>query len=197
MGIHLAPVSAGYHGRRRIIRRGGQRFTANSSRVCAFLVICLVGFCSPGLLAKTNPRGTTSIQIGGGHVEIEYGRPSLHGRDVLKLIEPGQLWRLGADAPTTLESSTDLNFGGTRISRGKHILLVRYSEPGVWSLVISKAPAIQYEPASRLAETLLRFERVTQSTEVLSIHLSKRRGKGEIAIAWGRYRLKGEFAPVR
>lgn len=165
--------------------------------ICSFVIVCALGFCATALPAETNPRGATSAQIGSARVEVKYGRPSLHGRDVLKLIEPGQLWRLGADAPATLESSTDLNFGGAHVPRGKHILLVRYIEPGVWSLVISKAPAIQYEPASRLAEALLRSERVTQSTEVLSIHLSDQHGKGEIAIAWGPYRLSGEFAPVR
>lgn len=177
--------------KRSIARRGGV------PKVRAFLIIGLLVFCAPGLPAQSNPRGTTSVRIGSARVEIEYGRPSLRGRDVLKLIQPGQLWRLGADAPTTLESNTDLDVGGMRVPRGKHILLVRNIEPGVWSLVVSKEPAIQYVPNARLAEVLLRFERVRDPAEELSIRLSNQHGKGEIVITWGSYRLSGEFAPVK
>lgn len=177
--------------KRSIARRGGV------PKIHTVLILCLLVFCAPGSWAAANPRATASARIGSARVEIQYGRPSLHGRDVLKLIAPGQLWRLGADAPTTLESNTDLDVGGMRVPRGKHILLVRYIEPGVWSLVVSKEPAIQYVPSARLAEVLLRFERVRDPAEELSIHLSEQHGKGEIVITWGSYRLSGEFAPVK
>ena len=37
---------------------------------------------SPILHAQVNPRGETTLELDGGTVTIEYGRPSLKGRDI-------------------------------------------------------------------------------------------------------------------
>jgi Protein of unknown function (DUF2911) len=147
--------------------------------------------------AKENPRGTAQAYFAGRPVLVEYGRPSLQGRNVLTLIEPGQLWRLGADAPTTIQSQRDLEFGEVRVPKGKHILIVRYIEPGLWSLVVSTDPAIDYSPSSRIAEVPMRFEQGQSPVQELAIHLSNRKGKGAIEIVWGAYRLSTQFAPAR
>jgi Protein of unknown function (DUF2911) len=159
-------------------------------------------FCAMGIFvvagwAKENPRATVRASFAGTAVLVEYGRPSLQGRDVLNLIEPGQLWRLGADAPTTIESHRALEFGGVRVPEGKHILIVRYIGPGLWSLVFSAAPAIDYAPSARIAEVLMRFERGQNPVQQLAIQLSNRKGKGTIEIAWGAYCLSAQFVPVR
>jgi Protein of unknown function (DUF2911) len=158
---------------------------------------CAMGILAVGGWAKENPRETVRASFAGRPVLVEYGRPSLQGRDVLTLIEPGQLWRLGADAPTTVESQRDLEFGDVRVPKGKHILIVRCIEPGVWSLVVSAAPASNYSPSSRIAEVLMRFGQGQSQVEELAIHLSNSNGKGSIEIAWGPYRLSGQFVPAR
>ena len=147
--------------------------------------------------ARRSPRETVRARVAGCSISIEYGRPPLLGRDALKLIEPGQLWRLGADAPTTIDSSQALAFGGVRVPRGKHILLVRYIAPGVWSLVVSGAPAIDYAPDARLAEVLMHFEHLQNPVQQLNIHLSRQNKKGAIEIAWGTYRLSAQFVTAR
>jgi Protein of unknown function (DUF2911) len=147
--------------------------------------------------ATNNPRQTVRAQFRGGAVRIEYGRPSLRGRDVLNLIEPGQLWRLGADAPTTIEANTDLNFGGVRVPKGKHVLIVRFIQPGYWSLVFSTSPAIDYAPSARITEVLMRFEHSLHPVQELEIHLSSEKGHGAIEIAWGAYCLLARFVPAQ
>src|SRR2546428_8962132 len=74
-------------------------------------------------LAHGNDHGKVSSAISGAKVSIEYNRPLLKGRDIMKMLHPGQLWRIGADDPTTLENDKDLDFGGIPLSKGKHILL--------------------------------------------------------------------------
>ena len=77
------------------------------------------------LLAQGNSRGEASATIGSAHVSIDYGRPMLKGRDPLSMIKPGQVWRLGANTPTTIDTDQDLLFGATRVPKGKHILLAQ------------------------------------------------------------------------
>jgi hypothetical protein len=148
-------------------------------------------------VAHGNDRGKATLVIGNAKVSIDYGRPTLRGRDLMKMIHPGGVWRIGADAPTTLESNVDLDFGGTRVSKGRHILIARFIEPGKWSLVISSKPASQYEPDAKLAEVPLQLEQDKDPVEELSIHLSDKGDRGVIEIAWGTRRLLAGFAPAK
>jgi hypothetical protein len=147
--------------------------------------------------AHGNESGSAKATIGRAAVTIDYRRPALKGRDLMKMIHPGDLWRLGADAPTTIESSADLDFGGTRVSKGKHVLLARYLEPGKWTLVVSSKDRLHYEPSAKLAEVPLDVHSGQDPVEQLKIDLSNQKGKGVIEIAWGAYRLAGSFEPAK
>lgn len=147
--------------------------------------------------AHGNERGQAKATIDKAQVTIDYGRPTLKGRDMLKKIEPGSLWRIGSDDPTTLESNADLDFGGTRISKGKHILLARLAEPGKWTLVVSSKSAMEYDPSAKLAEVPMEFSESKDPVEELTIQLSNSDGRGLIEIAWGTARLTASFAVVK
>ncbi len=160
----------------------------------ATTVAMLIG-ASPGSLAHGNDRGEAKATISGATVRIEYGRPALKGRDMMKTIHPGQLWRIGADDPTTLDSNTDLDFAGTRVPKGKHVLLARLIEPGKWSLVFSTKSAHDYEPSAKVAEVPLEFREEKDSVEEVTIRVSSKSGSGTIEISWGTSRLSASFTP--
>jgi len=147
--------------------------------------------------AHGNEHGEAKATIGNAKVTISYNRPALKGRDLTKMIQPGDLWRLGADIPTTIESDADLDFGGTRVPQGKHILLARYVEPGKWTLVVSSKDRFHYEPSARIAEEPMEFENGKDPTDALTIQLSNKGGRGVIEIAWGTLRLVGAFVPAK
>jgi Protein of unknown function (DUF2911) len=143
-----------------------------------------------------NDQGKTEATIGKAKVSIEYGRPMLKDRDINKMIQPGQMWRIGADIPTVIESDADLNFGGIRVPKGKHVLLARLVTPGQWSLVVSSAAINHYEPSSKLAEVPLKLEQEKDPVNELTIRLSNEGGQGVIEISWGTARLLGSFEPA-
>ena len=147
-------------------------------------------------LAQGSERGTVRANISGAHVSIDYGRPALRGRDMLKQIQPGQVWRLGASAPTTLESDKPLIFGGITVPQGKHILLAHLVEPGKWTLVFSSKSAFQYEPSAKIAEVPLDFHEASDSAELVTITLTDKDGMGVLEIAWGKMRLSASFKPT-
>lgn len=148
-------------------------------------------------LAHGNERGTAKATLGSAAVTIDYGRPMLKGRDLMKMIQPGSVWRIGADAPTTIDSDADLNFGGTRVPKGKHILLAHYMGPGKWSLIVSSKPASQYEPGAKLAEVPMDVQEGKDPVEETTIQLSAKDGEGVIEIAWGSARLTGSFSVAK
>ena len=150
---------------------------------------------NPGI-AHGAERGSAKATINGAHITIDYGRPVLRGRDMLGQLKPGQVWRIGADSPTTLESDKDLNFGGTVVPKGKHILLAKLVEPGKWTLVFSNKSVFEYEESAKIAEVPLAFEDASTSDEMVTIKLTEEGGAGMIEIAWGKMRLTSSFKPA-
>lgn len=146
------------------------------------------------LLAQGGNRGEASATIGSAHVSIDYGRPMLKGRDPLSMLQPGQVWRLGANTPTTIESDHDLLFGNTRVPKGKHILLAQLTEPGKWALLVSSKPWDAYDPAAKIAETPIKMENGKATVEQMTIKLSSRGNNGDLEVAWGTSRLAATFS---
>ena len=141
-------------------------------------------------------RGSVKLTINGAHITIDYGRPMLKGRDMLGQLKPGQVWRIGADSPTTLESDKDLDFGGTVVPKGKHILLAKLVEPGKWTLVFSSKSVFQFEASAKIAEVPLTFEEANDSDEMVTLKLTDQGGSGVLEIAWGKMRLTASFKPA-
>src|SRR5215831_10143983 len=130
--IHISTI------RRRIVM-------LNSKHVSVTRAAGILALLAVNAIAHGNERGTAKATIGSAAVTIDYGRPMLKGRDLMKMIQPDSVWRIGSDAPTTIESDADLDFGGTRVPKGKHILLAHYLGAGKWSLVVSSKPASQFD----------------------------------------------------
>jgi membrane fusion protein, copper/silver efflux system len=147
--------------------------------------------------AHGNEHGEAKATIGGAKVSISFNSPSLKGRDLKAMIHPGDLWRLGADIPTTIESDADLDFGGTRVPKGKHVLLARLVQPGEWTLVVSSKDRMHYEPSAKLAEVPMEVQDAKDPVEAMSIQLTNKAGRGVIEISWGTQHLIASFTPAK
>ena len=167
----------------------------NSRKVVTVIITAVaLGLTSLPSMAHGQERGTTKATVGKAHVSIEYGRPELKGRDMLTKMQPGAVWRIGANEATTLTTDADLDFAGKRLAQGKHILIARLAEAGKWSLAASSKGAFQFEASAVLAEIPLTLTTAKDSVEQLTITLGAQGDKGTIEIAWGTSRLSGSFA---
>jgi hypothetical protein len=163
----------------------------------ALAVISLLALGAVTGWAQATDRGEAKATIGKANVSVDYGRPLLKGRDMLKMLPVGGVWRIGADAPTTINSDADLDFGGVRVPKGSHILLARLAEPGKWSLVVSSKGAFQYEPSAKLAEVPMELREGKDPVEELTLTLTSKDGRGNLEIAWGAARLIASFGVAK
>lgn len=131
------------------------------------------------------PRGEAKLKLAGKSIEIDYGRPSLKGRDMVGQLQPDQPWRLGADADTTLKTATDLSFGGVTVPKGTYVLSVKKTADGKWALIATGDKTVEVP----LAETKL-----ASSVEMLTIELTGKGSEGQFLTKWQTLQLTAPFS---
>ena len=150
-------------------------------------VIAIAALCCIQAVAQGGARGQSDLTLDGKKVSVEYGRPALKGRDVLSMIQPGQEWRTGLDAPTTLSTELNLKFGDTVVPQGSYILSTKLVEAGKWHLILRR------EDKSPVAEVPLVFQKTDRPAEQLTIELRKKADGGELFLHWGTSTLSTDF----
>ena len=151
------------------------------------LAAALCALAAPAF-PQANPRGETKATVGGKAVSIEYGRPSLKGRDMLSQAQVGKPWRLGADAATTMETKANLAFGDTKVPAGTYILTATKVEADTWHLnVLSKADR------SKVADVPLTLDKTDEPVETFTIKLMGEGEKGQFKMLWGETALHAAF----
>jgi len=154
-----------------------------TNRLALFSLLTAVA--SPAL-AQT-ARGKAETTLGGKTVTIDYGRPSLKGRDMLGRAAIGQQWRMGSDSATTLKTDVDLAFGSVTVPKGSYVLEATRVTEKDWQLDVEDASGKQ------VAKVPLTASQVPESVEMLTIDLREDKGAGEFVMTWGTTALKTSF----
>jgi DUF2911 family protein len=156
----------------------------------AIVLLCL----ATGVLAQD--RGKAEAAISGKKISIDYGRPSLKGRDLLTWAQPGQVWRLGMNQPTVLETAATLVVAGKELKPGKYSLWAKKVDNANWILAFHPTVPGWGDPTLNegyAAELPLKVTKAPGSAEQLTIALTGGRGKSIVKIHWGTALLSGSF----
>ena len=157
-------------------------------------VLAAVLLAAPAAFAQS-PRGTAEATVGEATVSIEYGRPSLRGRDMLSQAADGMVWRLGADQSTTLTASHDLSFGDTTVAAGSYSLFAKKSGDA-WMLLVNSQTGqwgTEHDSSRDVAEIPLDTTRDGMAEQfTVSIESSGDHG-GAFRFAWGETVLTAAF----
>jgi hypothetical protein len=143
-----------------------------------------------------SPSADTSATVGAAHVTIEYNAPSARSRAVEGgLIPYGEIYRLGADAATTLTTDHDIIIGDLKVPAGVHTLYLQASESGPWQLVVNnqtKQWGTVYNKDQDLGRTNMKLTKLSSPVETFKITLSAR----DLSVEWGATKatvpVKGE-----
>jgi len=156
------------------------------------VVTCTLAF------SQKNPRATSKVDISGKFVMIEYGRPSMMGRDVLSLIEPGKVWRMGADKSTTFTSDARMSFGKVTVPEGSYSLWLKKVGDQSFQLVFNKQTGqwgTQYGSIDDVASIPMTFSESSEAVEMFTLSLERgaKSNAGELTLQWGKAVLKVPF----
>ena len=157
------------------------------SAAFALFALIVTGACVGKASPAQDERGHPVFQLGSNKIEVDYGRPTLRGRNPEELIQPGQVWRMGANGPTTLTTQASLRFGEKVIPAGKYTLQAKLVEREKWHLLIES------EDSSVTAEVPFTLQRINPAVESLTIALEKKDKGVRLSVQWGRLALMTEF----
>jgi hypothetical protein len=142
-------------------------------------------------------RGTAEATVDGKALTIDYGRPSLKGRDMLSKMTVGFVWRLGSNTSTSITTAGDLSAGGTTLKAGKYSLWLKKTGENSFALEFNSKTGIWGVPVPTdgfVAEIPLSMSQAGSSAEQLTITLAAAsKHTADVTIQWGTAVLKGSF----
>jgi hypothetical protein len=151
---------------------------------------------------RRSPRATIALDLPHAQVTIDYGRPALAGRLGFGGIAPwSQVWRLGDDESTRLQTDVPLRLGGVAIEPGAYALFLLPVEAGRFLLVINRAAerwgAFNYDPALDVGRVELRVGRLERQLERLSLAweptIDRGGRRGRLWLGWETWVLSTDF----
>lgn len=157
---------------------------------CAVLSACLVAPAS-----AQGSRGKAELKAASGAVTVDYGRPSLKGRDMLSQLEAGSFWRMGMNEATVLTTPVDLAFGPTKVAKGSYSLWLK-KDAGKYQLVFNSQTGqwgTQHDPGKDVYTVALDSAELPSPVETFTIDLEKAPTGGEFGLSWGGTKLHKAF----
>ena len=160
-----------------------------------FVAALALAFAAPaGAQAPAN-RGKAEMKAGTGAITVDYGRPSLKGRDMLSQLQEGTFWRMGMNQATVLTTPVDLTFGKTVVPKGAYSLflkktgdafhLVFNSQTGQWGT--------QHDPAKDVCSVAMTKAALAAPVETFTIDLAPAAKGGTFDLSWGAMKLAAPF----
>ncbi len=133
---------------------------------------------------RPSPPATASGEINGKTITINYGQPSIKGREVWgKLVPYGQVWRAGANEATTIEFAKDVTIEGKKLPAGKYGFFT-IPNANEWTIIFNKVPnqwgAFKYDAA----QDALRVTVKPKKSKVFNEKLIYAVNKSTVSLAW-------------
>ena len=102
-------------------------------------VILFVGFqILSSQTKKASPEVKQTYSVGAAKVDLFYCSPSKKGRDIFGGLLPyGEVWRTGANEPTTFETDKNLKIGNESLPAGKYSIWT-IPQKDMWTVIFNK-----------------------------------------------------------
>ncbi len=87
---------------------------------------------------SASPEVKQTYSVGAAKVDLFYCEPSKKGREIFGgIIKYGEVWRTGANEPTTFETDKNLVIDGKKLSAGKYSLWT-IPQQDSWTVIFNK-----------------------------------------------------------
>lgn len=91
------------------------------------------------LEGRASPYDSAMFEVGSGLAKVCYNRPALRGRVMIggDAAPYGEVWRTGANEPTTLHVNVPVRIGGIEVGPGSYSLYTIPQEGDLWTLIVN------------------------------------------------------------
>ncbi len=145
---------------------------------------------------RPSPPRTATGNVGDVEVKINYGSPSVKGRQIWGGLVPyGQVWRTGANEATTISFSKTTSVEGKKLAAGKYAL---FTIPGenqwtvIFNAVAEQWGAYEYDPSKDALRGEVAPRPAGESAEALEFAVKD----GEIVLRWEKLEVPIRVAPA-
>jgi hypothetical protein len=136
-----------------------------------------------------SPKMTAMAMVSTNHVHIEYGSPSVRGRNIWNgLVAYNQVWSSGAHKATWIDFGQDVLVEGKVITKGKYGF---FTIPGkeTWTLILSKTwdmhLADDYKEDNDIIRIMVKPTKNDKLVESLAYEVLQTNAKeGKIKLSW-------------
>ena len=131
-----------------------------------------------------SPRKEMTGNIGEASIIVNYGSPSLRGRELITLTPHDKLWRTGANMATTIEVSKEVMIEGKKLSAGKYAI---FTIPGKneWVVAFNKdtdqGGTRSYDEAKDALRINVKPVKIDKPSEAMEFIIED----NNIALVWG------------
>ncbi len=145
-----------------------------------------------------SPRTSAMAMVGDNHVHIDYGSPSVRGRNIWNgLVAYNQVWATGAHKATWIEFSNDVSINGNIVQKGKYGF---FTIPGKaeWILIINKDwdmhLADDYNATNDIIRLKVKPKKRKDLVEALQYQVMETgNDQGRIEVSWEYLRVSFDF----
>lgn len=143
--------------------------------------------------APKSPPQKVTATVGGASVTLSYSSPRVKGREGHVYTKDGliakaggsqyPIWRAGANAATTLETSGDITLGDVHVPAGTYTLFVDITDADNWTLIVNKKTGewgLAYDGSADLGKTKMQMSKPPSMAEELRYTIDN----GKLTLAW-------------
>jgi hypothetical protein len=136
-----------------------------------------------------SPKMVKMEMIGDNHVHIEYGSPSVRGRNIWNgLVAYDQVWSTGAHKATWIDFSKDVMIEGKHLTKGKYGFFT-IPNKDKWTVILSKTwdmhLADDYKAENDVIRITVKPKKNKELTEALTFEVvGKNKNNGTIKMTW-------------
>lgn len=169
----------------------------NTTRAAAFgAVVASVGalLLAPEVASgqeeegRLSPLDSVKATVAGAEIDIQYGRPSMRGREIFGGLVPyREVWRTGANEATHFRTSKDLEIGETEVPAG-HYTLYTVPRQDEWTLVVNEQTGqwgTEYHAEKDFARIPLRVDSLESAVDTFTMTIEPGgEHDGVLALEW-------------
>lgn len=166
-----------------------------NSKKALILIVCILLLGSTSVFAQ-GARGKAEMKAAGGSITIDYGRPSLKGRDMLSQLAVGSFWRMGSNMASVLTTPVDLTFGDVKVPAGSYSIWLKRAAADSFELVFNSQTGqwgMQHDVSKDLYAVPMKNETKSTSTETFTIDFKSEPAGGTLVLDWGNTLMSAGF----